>query len=55
MNEKAFENSDVSGLTKFFKDFDQMLANHLRISAFNVMALHKVNQFTVFKESNGWR
>ena len=34
---------------EFVKYFHQMFANHLRISSFDVMALHKVHQFTVFE------
>ncbi len=36
-------------LTKFIKYFHKVLPNHLSISAFNMVALYKVNQLTIFE------
>lgn len=38
------------GLAELVKHFNEVLANHLRISSFDMVSLHKVYQLTIFEQ-----
>lgn len=46
---KALNYLNFLALTELIKNFNQVLANHLRVATFNVMPFYKVYQLTILK------
>lgn len=42
-------------LAEFIKHLNQVLANHLRVSPFDMVPFHKVYQLSILEQCNGWR